>query len=294
MSHNRKEIPINNEKQESPAVSQQVSDTAKYVASLKAAAQFGGWSGNRTSPLFKQKNPLISESDIQKYAQIPQSIKTSVAVRERFFNKQMDYYVKKENYKQILILGSGLDVRAFHKNRDNQKDKAVSFYENVKFYEVDCAAILNPKENFFKENHLNKNAEYIQANYTQDNFVEMLKDKGFDITSPTLIIWEGNSMYIEKSKIEKLFQDLKAFSQFTIVFDHFTRDLIEGPRENSIYALHKQGLWVTGFNSEDIQKFAQVNGMNTTTIVEINELKQEYQVEENPEPSHYLISTMRK
>lgn len=292
MSQTRK-IKNNTPKAEE-SVPKEISDTAKLVASMKASVQFGGWPGIRTAPLFKKQNPLISEEDKQKIAGKPLTVRISLAVRERFFNKQMHYYIKKEGFRQIVILGSGLDCRAYHKNKDNQHSINASIYEHVQFYEVDCSTILEPKKRFFTEKQLDKNAQYIHANYTKDNFIEMLKEKGLDVTVPTLIIWEGNTMYVERQKIEKLFQDLKEFPKMTIVFDHFTRDMIEGPRENSIYELHRQGLWVTGFNTEDVMKLAKTFQMNTVTTAFIDHLKEEYEVEDNPEPSHYLISTMRR
>lgn len=263
-----------------------VSKTAKPVLAVKyVTAQPSFWQkkgyGTRESSLVHNEcaSLFLSPEDIKKAeerADIKQ-IKT-VSTRERWINKRYEKYIKENNCKQIIILGAGFDIRAYKKNSENQKNKKnAQLYSQVRFWEVDKAAILDEKEGLFKANGLDKNAVYIRADYTRDNLIEMLASTQLNFGLPTLIIWEGNSMYLEKNQIIQVVQQLKlAFAEFSLIFDYFKQTTIDSLDPNSIL----KTLWKTGI--DDIHEFARLNNLTVFNSQNIGELEIQYGVDANP------------
>lgn len=277
-----------------------VSKTAKPVIAVKyVTAQPSFWQskgcGNRKTPLTKNTCSAIflTSEDIKKAEQRPDinQIKT-VSTRERWLNKILENHVKVQNYKQIIILGSGFDIRPYKKNRDNQKNKPhANIYSQVRFWEIDQKNILDAKEQIYKSNGFDKNATYIRADYTKDNFVEQLVSSDLKLDMPTLIIWEGNLMYLEKSQIIDVVNSLKSsLKDFTIAFDYFTQSFI-----NSIESLSPlKVLWKTGI--DNIKEFAKETGLTIADVRNIRDLEIEYDVDNNPceRAEQYSLCALRK
>lgn len=235
---------------------------AKQVAAIKyLASQAGFWArqGLQDRPLESGAHALlfISESMIKRIeAREDFTALQCIAVRHRVINKIYQLYIRRLQYKQILILGAGFDIRAHKKSPENQAGKKYAAqYQAVKFFEVDSAYILDEKEKKFTEAAKDKNATYIRANYREDTWLEKLKENGVDFKAPTLIIWEDNSYYHELAEIKQLMQNLKSyFEQFTIVFDYFMKFYIDEQR-----ALNPDIPWKTGF--DDVNAFANEQGL---------------------------------
>ncbi len=239
---------------------------------------------------------FLTEEDLNaaKNREEPSTVLQCLAVRERWFNKICSYHIKSNNVKQIIILGSGFDTRPCKMNSQNQKDKQnEKLYSQVKFFEVVCKQILDIKGEILSKAGVEKNAEYICADYTDEGFMEKLKLHGVNFTIDTLIIWEGNSMYHQLEKINNLFSKIKsAFKNVHIAFDYFTRDFISEP---SIFTLHRQGMWKTGLNAEDLEKLALQTGFNIIATDSIATLEKQYEVNSNPPPESeaYKCSVLR-
>ena len=264
----------------------EVSKTAKPVTAVKyVTSQPTFWQkqgcGTRKTPLTKNECSAIflTPEDIQKAEQRSDinQIKT-VSTRERWLNKVLEKHVKQMNYKQVVILGAGFDIRAFKKNLTNQKDKKnAEIYSQVKYWEIDKKEILDEKEQIFKSKGFDKNATYIRADYTKENFIEKLIAADIKLDMPTLIIWEGNLMYLEKQQVIEVINNIKAsFINFTIAFDYLTQSHIDTLDSKS--PLKK--MWKTGI--DDIKQFAGQHGLSITSIRNIAALEIEYEVDSQP------------
>ncbi|KTD09529.1 class I SAM-dependent methyltransferase [Legionella jamestowniensis] len=264
----------------------EVSKTAKPVMAVKyVTSQPSFWQkmsyGNRQTPLAHNESArlFLNEEDINNAEKRPdiKQIKT-VSSRERWINKQYEKYIKENNYQQVIILGAGFDIRAYKKNIENQKDKKnAPKYAQVRFWEIDKAEILDEKENIFKGHGLDKNATYLRADYTKEDFIQILTSSNIDFQLPTLIIWEGNTMYLEKEQILLVIQKLKlAFSEFSLLFDYFEQKTIDSLAPNSVL----KNLWKTGIN--DINEFVKQNDLMVLTSQNIGELEIHYGVDNAP------------
>jgi methyltransferase (TIGR00027 family) len=201
-----------------------------------------------------------------------------VSARERFINKTLEDYVKKRGCKQIINLGSGFDIRAYKKNTKNQEGKKNShIYSQVKYFEIDRKNILDEKERIFNENKIDKNAIFIGIDYIKENFTEKLKNEGADLTQPTLIIWEGNWMYLENNHVEIILDKIKKeFKEATIVFDYTNSALLEKYSQKfNIWKEPKRGI-------DDIETFASQHGMKVEKNKTSFDLLIKYKIDNKP------------
>jgi len=278
----------------------EVSATAKVVLAIKEFYNTPNWPGARKKPLYSgtHKQLFLSEADMEsvKLRAEPPEVLQSLAVRERWFNKICRAAIKKENIQQIIILGSGFDTRPYKLNPANQQGKPhEKVYSQVKFFEVDCAENLDTKEAIFADNGIDKNAVYVRADYTDPDFMDKLQSHGVKVDSPTLIIWEGNSMYLQLKQIKKLFLNLQtSFNNVVIAFDYFSRTFIQGPP--SCFALHRMGMWKTGLNEDDLKELAIKCHLTVVSTESIAELEQHYQVNNQPpsESHQYHCAVLKK
>lgn len=280
----------------------EVSKTAKPVTAVKyVSAQPSFWQergcGNRQTPLTKNECSTIflTPEDIQNAKHRPDidKIKT-VSTRERWLNKLLETHVKELHYQQVVILGSGFDIRPFKKNKANQSDKQHSHsYSLVKFWEIDKAVILDEKEQIFKSNGLDKNATYIRADYTKENFIEKLVSAGTKLDMPTLIIWEGNLMYLDKNDALNVVDTIKSsFETVTIAFDYFTQSFLDSNNSSQSNSSFKP-MWKTGI--DDIHQFAADHGLVVANVRNIRDLETEYDVDHHPQGTGpYSICSLRK
>lgn len=294
---NNKQFELPSELRES-----KVADTAKLALAAKyLTSQPSFWKdrgiGNREKPLSNNSisKIFLSSTDIElanaKLNSGGLRIKAT-STRERWLNKLCEEYIKIKEYKQIVLLGSGFDIRPLKKNKQHQQGKKnVALYATVRFWEIDQAKVLDEKESIIKQNGLDKNATYIRADYTQDDFIKQLLENGLNPGLPILIIWEGNSVYIEKDSIKQLFIKFNAvFPYFVIAFNYTSQktvdEMLDKARLNSIETA-AETLWKSGF--DDIQQFADEFGLTVIVNRNLDDLENEYGVD-NKEPQQNTFS----
>jgi methyltransferase (TIGR00027 family) len=173
--------------------------------------------GERQKDLFKDPlmqhfvDPVIkseAEHRLDKRMWLP------LATRTRFFRRTISRAVKHKDIKQIIILGSGFDTLPARKLKYSEQF-------GVKFFEVDQPNLLECKRMIYAELQINQNAEYIGSDYVKNDLIESLKKRSIDFNLPTLILWEGNTFYLEKQEVIIILQMLaKNFAHPIITFDY--------------------------------------------------------------------------
>ena len=138
---------------------------------------------------------------------------TMVRFRTRYFNRFIERGIA-DGARQVILLGGGFDMRS------HLFDNA-----DVSFFEVDQKAVLLFKSAIL-ERHGIQQSPSLLANYLQADVPSGLADHGFDPDAPTLIVWEGNIMYLPPSSIMPFLNRLAdALPSFRIAFDYFAVDL---------------------------------------------------------------------
>lgn len=168
--------------------------------------------------------------------------------------------------KQIVILGCGFDMRSL-----------VFKTEGVRFCDVDQPALLEFKHKVLKSHGVTPCAS-IPCNYLEANLPEELIKAGFDINSPMLFLWEGNSMYLPIELIHGFFDSLRArIASFKIAFDYYPLSVINRTCENpeiiratDMFQETFNVTWVTGF--DDLSLFEKRHGMRVEESKELLEV----------------------
>ena len=136
-----------------------------------------------------------------------------VRFRTRYFNRFVERGVE-AGARQVVLLGGGFDMRA-HIHADAGAD----------FFEVDQKAVLEFKRVILGRNGIEQPPSLF-ANYLEADVPTGLAEIGFDPTAPTLMVWEGNTMYLPPESIMPFLNRLAdAMSSFRIAFDYFAVDL---------------------------------------------------------------------
>lgn len=122
---------------------------------------------------------------------------TYVAVRTRFF----DDFLITSQVGQIVLLGSGLDTRAYR----------LPWTSEVELYELDHAEVLTYKAELLKDVSPSCKHHLIAADLTQ-SWEESLLSAGYSPTSPSLWLLEGLLMYLSEAQAHRLVASITSLS----------------------------------------------------------------------------------
>ena len=146
---------------------------------------------------------------------------TMVRFRTRYFNGFVERGIE-SGARQVVLLGGGFDMRAHHLARPG-----------VSFFEADQRAVLEFKQAVLAERG-HRQPPSLFGNYLEVDVPHGLAKVGFDPEAPTLIVWEGNTMYLPPELILPFLNRLAgAIPDFRIAFDYFSVDLQKREFENT-------------------------------------------------------------
>ncbi len=247
--------------------------------------------GKRDKDLFK--DPLMSlfvDADITAEAalRLDKKMWLSLATRTRFFRRTVSLAVKQKAVKQIIILGSGFDTLPARKLKYTQKF-------GVKFIEIDQPSILNCKKDIYTENQIDSNAKYIELDYIKENLIDALKKHDIDFAESTLILWEGNTFYLEASEVIGILRSLAAhFEKLIISFDFLhasmqthTKELDQAASDQSLTKTldqfsKKKSPFKAFFEPKDLISQCEGFGIRCIDHKTAAELAEGYEVDEEP------------
>ena len=142
---------------------------------------------------------------------VPES-SSMLRFRTRFFNRFVERGIA-EGARQVVSLGAGLDMRAH-----------IFAAPGVTHYEVDQGAVVRYKHDVLR-GHGIEPCPSLPYNYLEVDLPAKL-EAGFDLDAPTVIVWEGNTMYLPTHTIFPFLRQLcDGISSFRIAFDYFAEDL---------------------------------------------------------------------
>ncbi len=264
-----------------------VSGTAFVIAAFRAEEN------ESESPLYTDQvaglflNPQIKET-AKAVAQNFPAAKEMIKLRTKYFDDILCQQIS-QGYKQVLILGSGLDTRPVRQN-----------VEGVKYFEIDAKATLQLKEDTLKINNIAANVHYIPGDYVKDGLVSLLRQTAFNFELPTYFLWEGNTTLIKKEDvISVLGQILDNFSSFRLSFDYMSYKVISrttGYEDINDYIDRYEKLytpWITGF--ENIEPLAKDLGFKVIDNFSMTELFKNYRPNRSLESnlfSFYFVCTL--
>jgi len=270
----------------SPVI-ENVTGTAFVVAEFRAEE-------NRAhAPLYRDAivDLFLSEASREAagrmYVRFP-PVKDMVIVRTKYLDDTLDKQLASE-FKQVLILGAGLDTRAVRKQA-----------RGVTYFEIDDPATLALKRRCYAEQGIDVPVKLIPGNYVTDGMIDLLRQNGFDFTLPTYIIWEGNTMYLPLESVKQTIADLRQhIRRFRISFDYMTDAVITKTTGDAgvttlVESFAAMGApWLTGFRN--IQTLARESSLTLLENFKTLELSQQYWRERTLTSAifeHYRLCTM--
>ena len=188
----------------------EIGATAFVIAAIRAAEP------EKPQPLFNDPYaPWFSNDRARAVAgQLDVAFPPSTSM-VRFRTRYFDRFIERgiaAGARQVVLLGGGFDMRAHR-------------FAGARFFEVDQKAVLEFKRMTLAENGIEQPPSLF-ANYLEADVPNGLADLGFDPAAPTLMVWEGNTMYLPPERIMPFLNRLaEAMTSFRIAFDYFAVDL---------------------------------------------------------------------
>jgi methyltransferase (TIGR00027 family) len=191
-----------------------VSGTAFVVAEFRAEEN------RAATPLYRDSVVGLFLSEESRYAAglvaatFP-PVKDMVKIRTKYFDDMLEKHLL-SHFRQVVILGAGLDTRAVRKQA-----------AGVAYFEIDDAATLKLKQTCYEQQGIDANVTFIPGNYVTDGLIDLLKQNDFDFDVPTYFIWEGNTMYLPLDSVKHIILELRRYVQrFRLSFDYMAEAVI--------------------------------------------------------------------
>jgi methyltransferase (TIGR00027 family) len=188
-----------------------VSFTAKVMVAVRAIET------QRSDALFT--DPLAAqlagkeaiEAAIPRLEEYEKQGKPFTSVRTRFFDDFLNKF--SQNIRQIVLLGSGMDTRAFRLN----------WQPGTHVYEIDQPDVLLYKESVLSRIIPNCTRHSICADLKESIWVQMLLQKGYQPSKPSIWLLEGFLYYLNPTEVENL---LKNIQKLSVKGSYFGADVI--------------------------------------------------------------------
>ena len=189
----------------------------------------------------------------RRFCKIIPQIQNMVSSRTKNLDQiAVDFTSKYKKY-NVINIGSGYDTRFWRLDIGNQEGMV---------YDLDLPVVLNDRKKIFDYNR-KKNFKTVPIDLLEHDLFQVMVDKKcFNINYPTLIIWEGGSMYFKEEKIKKILFSISkvlAHNNDSIFwFDYVSNSIIENKTdikeiEDFTRNMSKMGeAFVYGF--QDIEK----------------------------------------
>jgi methyltransferase (TIGR00027 family) len=196
-------------------------------------------------------------------------VKDLVKIRTKYFDDMLEKHIG-SHFRQVVILGAGLDTRAVRKQA-----------AGVTYFEIDDAATLKLKQTRYEQQGIDVGVKFIPGNYVTDGMIDLLKQNDFDFDLPTYFIWEGNTMYLPLHSVKQILKDLRRHvRRFGLSFDYMAEAVISKTTGDPgitrlVESFATMGApWLSGIR--DIQSLARELSLNLVENFKTSELYQTY------------------
>ena len=245
-----------------------VSGTAFVVAEFRAEEN------REVTPLYRDSvvGLFLSEESRDAAERVAANfppVKDLVKIRTKSFDDMLEKHIV-SHFRQVVILGAGLDTRAVRKQA-----------AGVTYFEIDDAATLKLKQTCYEEQGIDVNVKFIPGNYVTDGLIELLKQNDFDFDLPTYFIWEGNTMYLPLDSVKHTLSELRRYvKRFGLSFDYMAEAVISKTTgdlgiTSLVESFATMGApWLSGIR--DIQSLARELSLNVVENFKTSELYQAY------------------
>jgi methyltransferase (TIGR00027 family) len=141
------------------------------------------------------------------------------AARIWFFDDAVDRHLPA--MAQFVILGAGFDTRAYR----------LPAGAGVRVFEVDSPRTQRVKRETLAKAGIDAGGvTFVPADFERQDWLACLVSAGFDPARPTLFLWEGVTMYLERATVEDTLRKIASTAAGSVVaFDYFTSEALDSP-----------------------------------------------------------------
>lgn len=155
--------------------------------------------------LGKSSISLSGESEEDWGSKKKEAFLKAIASRTRAIDDYVLDSIQRQGIRQVIVLGAGLDTRPWRLDPCLPKDDNAK----VNYFEVDFPEVFDYKLSTLREMGASPNAAFNYRNVVADlsladTWPSLLRDAGFDTSSPTLWLMEGFCNYLTESELSKL------------------------------------------------------------------------------------------
>jgi methyltransferase (TIGR00027 family) len=200
----------------------------------------------------------------------------NLACRKRFIGDKLTESV--DSIDAVVILGAGLDTRAYRLNRRIRK----------LVFEVDLPVNIARKAKTVRRvlGELPLSVRLVALNFEQDDLLTALSEHGYHTDYRAFFIWEGVTQYLTEDAVRTTLEGLRPTAPGSrLVFTYVRRDFIDGTNKYGARTLYrsvrKQGgragpLWHFGIQPEEVAAFLAEYGWRLVEQVGPDQLIERY------------------
>ncbi|MGM7776749.1 class I SAM-dependent methyltransferase [Arthrobacter sp. KNU-44] len=143
--------------------------------------------------------------------------RAEASARVTFFDGALDRALP--GIDQLVILGAGFDTRPYRLPRDTP----------LSSFEVDAPNTQAVKREILDKAGIDvRKVAFVPADFEKDDWLAKLVDAGFDVGRPSLFLWEGVTMYLDREAIEDTLRKVASCAKGSLLaFDYFTTETLE-------------------------------------------------------------------
>ena len=198
----------------------------------------------------------------------------AVHVRTRHIDAVLEESLK-TGTRQVVILGAGLDSRAYRFD---------GVMQNVRVFELDLPQTQSYKKNRVLEivGRFPNHVTFAPIDFTTQSLLDVLTGAGYDRKAKTIFIWEGVTMYIPEAAVDSTLRFVagNAAPGSRIVFDYFLESALRAPtpdlKDTTRRVASVGEPFVFGMPGENATAFVKQRGLEIASDVGYGELGVQY------------------
>jgi methyltransferase (TIGR00027 family) len=161
-----------------------------------------------------------------------------------------------QGIEQLAILGAGYDTRPYR----------LSGMKEISVFELDLPIVQEDKRKKLTKylGRLPENVTYIPIDFDKQTVEEVFSASSFNVSKPTLFIWEGVTQYITEQSVGQTLTFVgKAATASSILFTYVLKSIIEHrsdipDADRMLDVVAKQSPWIFGLEPSDIPDFLKL------------------------------------